>query len=113
MSCFRVGGGDVKLVAMMGAFLGPETGVEVLLWTFVVGGCAGLTLLVWQVGPSRIAAAAWSGVLGVVRSRQMPMISRARWAQLQYPLHLAPCALIAALAVHFSLLEWVGERVGL
>ncbi len=39
---FRIGGGDVKLLAMLGAFLGLEQGIETLLWTFVLGGAVGL-----------------------------------------------------------------------
>src|SRR5688572_17761897 len=35
---FRIGAGDVKLLAMLGAFLGLERGIETLLWTFVIGG---------------------------------------------------------------------------
>ena len=33
----QVGGGDVKLIAMLGAFLGPEQGITAMLWTFVCG----------------------------------------------------------------------------
>src|SRR5205823_3980094 len=47
---FSIGGGDVKLIAMVGAFLGLEQGVEAVLWTFVLGGVAGLTVLIWRVG---------------------------------------------------------------
>src|SRR6187200_3191916 len=32
---FRIGGGDVKLIAMLGAFLGFRLGLEAMLWTFV------------------------------------------------------------------------------
>src|SRR4029079_6283305 len=39
---FNLGGGDVKLLAMVGAFLGVEQGLEALLWTFVLGGITGL-----------------------------------------------------------------------
>ena len=35
---FSIGGGDVKLLAMLGAFLGIEQGIEVVLWTLVLGG---------------------------------------------------------------------------
>ena len=52
---FRVGGGDVKLIAMLGAFLGLEKGIEAMLWTFVLGGCMALIVLVWRVGPWRLA----------------------------------------------------------
>src|SRR5262245_13153769 len=51
---FNVGGGDVKLLAMMGAFLGVEQGVEALLWTFTLGGIVGLSLLIWRVGLVRL-----------------------------------------------------------
>lgn len=36
-----VGGGDVKLIAMIGAYLGVMSGLEAMLWTFVLGGCGG------------------------------------------------------------------------
>src|SRR3990167_5527375 len=52
----KVGGGDVKLIAMLGAFLGVERGVEAMLWTFVLGGCLGLIVLVWRFGPLRLIA---------------------------------------------------------
>ena len=45
-----VGGGDVKLLAMMGAFLGLMSGLEALLWTFVMGACLALITLVWRFG---------------------------------------------------------------
>ena len=50
---FRVGGGDVKLMAMLGAFLGPEQAIMAMLWTFVLGACVGLIALIWRVGPMR------------------------------------------------------------
>mgnify|MGYP002530094595 CR=1 FL=1 len=42
---FNVGGGDVKLLAMMGAFLGLEPGVLALLWTFSVAFCFAIGLI--------------------------------------------------------------------
>ena len=50
---FHIGAGDVKLMAMMGAFLGPQEGLEALLWTFILGGCLGAILLIWRVGAWR------------------------------------------------------------
>ena len=47
---FQIGGGDVKLIAMSGAFLGPQLGIEALLWTFVIGGAAALIILIWKIG---------------------------------------------------------------
>lgn len=47
---FDVGGGDVKLVAMMGAFLGTDAGIEAMLWTFTIGSIMGMAILIWQLG---------------------------------------------------------------
>ena len=48
---FSIGGGDVKLIAMVGAFLGPEQGITAMLWTFVFGACMGVVVLIWRFGP--------------------------------------------------------------
>lgn len=47
---FKIGGGDVKLIAMLGTFLGLEGGIEAMLWTFVLGGCMGLIVLICAWG---------------------------------------------------------------
>src|SRR6478609_9232265 len=60
---FRVGGGDVKLMAMLGAFLGLERGLDALLWTFVLGAAAGLAVLIWRVGLIRLVAGSVRHVL--------------------------------------------------
>src|SRR5262245_30429302 len=52
----KIGGGDVKLLAMLGAFLGFERGFDALLWTFVLGAALGLGVLVWRVGFIRLVA---------------------------------------------------------
>jgi len=100
---FRVGGGDVKLIAMIGAALGPEQGITAMLWTFVLGGCAGLIVLIWRVGLWRLVVRSlrqlfWSLRLG----RWEPLTDQER-AQLQPPLFLAPCALAAVIIVRFQL----------
>jgi prepilin peptidase CpaA len=108
--CFvmlRVGGGDVKLMAMLGAFLGPEDGIEAMLWTFVLGGCMGLIVLIWRVGPVRLAAAALRQLAHTLRlGRWSPLTDQQR-RQLQPPLFLAPTALAAVLIVRFSLLDFM------
>jgi prepilin peptidase CpaA len=92
---FQVGGGDVKLMAMLGAFLGPEAGIEAMLWTFVLGGCMGLIVLIWRVGPLRLLARAFRQVAYTVRLRRWSPLSEEERSQLQPPLFLAPCALAA------------------
>lgn len=102
---FRVGGGDVKLIAMIGAFLGPEHGVIAMLWTFVVGACAGLILLVWRVGPFRLLASVVRHVLWSIRLGGFNPLTPEQKRQLEPPLFLAPSALFAVLVVRFDLAE--------
>ena len=56
-----IGGGDVKLMAMLGAWLGWEKGIEALLWTFVLAACFALIGLIWKIGPLTAASAARCG----------------------------------------------------
>jgi prepilin peptidase CpaA len=102
---FKVGGGDVKLMAMLGAFLGVDAGLRAMLWTFVLGGCTGLIVLVWRVGPVRLAAAAARYLVWVVRLGRFSPLSPDQRAKLQPPLFLAPSALVAAVIVRFGLME--------
>ena len=100
----RVGGGDVKLMATIGAVLGPEKGVEAMLWTFVLGGCAALIVLIWRVGPWRLASRVARQVLWSLRLRRWSPLSEEERAQLQPPLFLAPSALAAVAIVCFGLI---------
>lgn len=105
--CFvlmRVGGGDVKLIAMMGAFLGPFQGLEAMLWTFVIGACAALIVVVWRVGPWTLLVRIMSQVLWWVRLGRANPIDPELRARLKPPLFLAPSALAAVVIVRFSLL---------
>ena len=104
---FKVGGGDVKLMAMLGAFLGPDRGIEAMLWTFVLGGCLGLIVLVWRVGPLRLTARVMRQVLWTVRLGRWSPLTPDERAQLQPPLFLAPCALVAVIVVQFSLIDLI------
>lgn len=98
---FRVGGGDVKLLAMLGAFMGPQQGIEAVLWTFVLGGGMALIVLIWRVGPWRLAVRAVRQLLWAFRVRGWPGLTAEEKAQLQPPLFLAPSALAAVLIVHY------------
>jgi prepilin peptidase CpaA len=98
---FRVGGGDVKLIAMLGAILGLEQGITAMLWTFVLGGCTGVIVLIWRVGPLRLVARVLRQVLWTLRLGSWSPLSESERAQLQPPLFLAPSALAAVLMVRF------------
>jgi Flp pilus assembly protein protease CpaA len=106
--CFvllEVGGGDVKLMAMIGAFLGHQRGLEAMLWTFVLGGCVGLIVLVWRIGPVRLAAMVVRQLLWLVRlGRWSPWTPQER-AALRPPLFLAPNALAAVMIVEFGVVD--------
>jgi prepilin peptidase CpaA len=100
---FGVGGGDVKLMAMLGAFLGLERGLDALLWTFVLGAAAGLAVLIWRVGLFRLMAGSVRHVLLSLRLVSWLPLSRSEREQLQPPLYLAPAAAIAVVLVCFDL----------
>lgn len=99
----RVGGGDVKLMAMLGAFLGVDRGVEAMLWTFVLGGCMGLIVLVWRFGPLTVLASVGRHLLWALRLGRLQPLTPAERAALEPPLFLAPCALVAGVIVQFRL----------
>jgi len=95
---FGPGGGDVKLLAMVGALLGLEKGLEVLLWTFVFGGCLGLIILIWRVGLWRLVARGSQLLVGVLTlgiALEPPAEER---RELQMPVFLGPCAAAAVAA---------------
>jgi prepilin peptidase CpaA len=102
---FGIGGGDVKLMAMMGAFLGLERGLEALLWTFVLAGCLGIIALGWQVGPGRLIARVFRQGLYMIRLGGWPELSTDERAYLNFPWFLAPTALAATCLVQLGLLR--------
>jgi prepilin peptidase CpaA len=100
-----VGGGDVKLLAMMGAFLGIWQGLEAMLWTFVLGGCFGVITLVWRVGLTRLLGQMVTRIRSVWRARSWLPLTDAEREPLQVHLFLSPAALLAVVIVRFGLLE--------
>jgi prepilin peptidase CpaA len=110
LACFvffpDLGGGDVKLIAMLGAGLGFNDGILAMLWTFVIGFFAGLAMLIWRVGAvtlvRRAAQAAREAIAlgGRVRPTD-PESPVRRW------LYLAPAALAAVAVVRWGSL-WPG-----
>ena len=91
---FSVGGGDVKLLAAAGACLGVERGLEVLLWTFVLGAAAGLASVVWRVGAIRLASVGWRWMVSLGHPGRSGLTESEREI-LRPPLFLAPMTLAA------------------
>jgi len=109
---FRIGGGDVKLIAMLGTFLGPNRGITAMLWTFVLGACLALITLVWRVGPWWLLVRAGRHLLWSIRLGRWDPLTPEERAQLQPPLFLAPSALAAVVIVGFELVERYVLAVG-
>jgi prepilin peptidase CpaA len=98
---FAMGGGDVKLVAMMGAFLGVEQGLFALLWTFSVGFVLGVAIVIWQTGVVEILKKTGRHLVFVLKARSWVSLSTEQRKLLDRGLFLAPSALIAAGIVSF------------
>ena len=96
---FGLGGGDLKLIAMIGAFLGFERGVEALLWTLVLGGILGGIIIVWQIGVVNILVGIGRQLGRIVRAKGWVPLDPQSRAPLQQTLFLAPAALLAVLIV--------------
>lgn len=99
------GGGDVKLMAMVGAFLGTVAGLEALLWTFVLGACQALITLVWKYGWWNVARQTVSFLWLALRTGGRARLSATERQPLQTDLFLSPSALAAVVIVRFGLLD--------
>ena len=104
---FSIGGGDVKLIAMLGAYLGLQKGIEAMLWTFILGGALGLITILWTVDFRTLVRRFFQRVRSIVL---LQTIEREEGddAVGAKPLYLAPSALGAAVIVHFNLLDRLG-----
>lgn len=98
---FDMGGGDVKLMAMVGAFLGMESGIEVVLWTFSLGFVLGMAVIIWQVGVARLIGAAFEHMKLVTQAKGWVPLTTVERQPLQRGLFLAPSAFLAALVVGY------------
>lgn len=102
---FRIGGGDVKMIAMIGTYLGPEQGITAMLWTFVLGACLAIIVLIWREGPWRVFRHVGGRILSWLRLGHWLPLSQEEKAALQPTLFLAPSAWVAVVIVRFSLIE--------
>lgn len=103
-----VGGGDVKLIAMIGAFLGLSLGLEAMLWTFVLGGCQALITLVWRHGVWNVLRKTTSIVWLALKAGGRTALADEERQPLKADLFLSPSALTAVVIVKFGLGDWIG-----
>ena len=101
-----VGGGDLKLISMMGAWLGVYRGLEAMLWTMVIAGGMAVIILVWRVGFWSLAARGWRYLWTVARGN-VPVLTDEDRKSLKTELFLSPSALIAVVIVRFELLDYL------
>lgn len=103
----QVGGGDIKLIAMMGAFLGIMEGLEAMLWSFIIAGAVALIRLIWRHGLAELLGKTAKYVWTVVRYRTRVPLSDEERKPLQTTLCLSPSALAAVLVVRWDwLTSW-------
>lgn len=105
---FDVGGGDLKLVAMQGAYLGLYKGFEAMLWTFVFGACWAIIVLMWRVGALRFLGQVARQLFYSMRLGGWLPLSQQERALLKPPLNLGPAAFVAVLVVRFQVMEFLG-----
>ena len=108
LALFNIGGGDVKLFAMIGAFLGVQKGLEVLLWSFVFGGIAAAVILIWRVGAVRLIQTYASRLWSIIVWQARPEISPEEKRLFRSDMWLAPCALVAVVLLK---LNWLPDTV--
>ncbi len=100
-----ISGGDVKLMAMLGALLGMEKGLEALLWSFVMAACFSLILLIWRVGPLATISRVVRLMATKMRLPWFRPLSDEERAAFNVPIFLSPSALVAVLIVRFGLIS--------
>ncbi|MFP6657117.1 MAG: A24 family peptidase [Pirellulales bacterium] len=105
---FEIGGGDVKLIAMLGAFLGLRPGIEAMLWSFVIGAAFAIVVLIWKVGTLNVLRRFIQYAVAAFRLRGVSSLKGSLDAQFKTSLFLAPSALLAVILVEFKLLKVLG-----
>ena len=96
---FQMGGGDVKLLAMIGSFLGLQSGIEALLWTFSLGFVFGISAIIWRYGVVALLRRGVEHAAAVLKARSWIPLHRDEKKPLEQGLFLAPSALIAVCIV--------------
>ena len=93
-----IGAGDVKLAGAIGACLGVDAGLQMLLWTHLVAGAFAVFLMLARIGPSRLLASLMSHLF----PGRFLMPTDGQPADLQAPI---PLAAFFAIGTFLSLLE--------
>lgn len=101
--CFvllNVGGGDVKLMAMLGACLGLEDGLSALLWTCTIAAIAAAATVIWQVGAWELMKGAGHRLQMLVQAQGWVPWSPEQRKVLNQRFRFGPSALAAVLLIY-------------
>ena len=101
---FSIGGGDVKLIAMLGAFLGLNAGIKAMLWTFILGGAMALIMILWATDFRKLSRRFVTRVRSIILLQSLDRGDDTNSVAAR-PLYLAPSALLATILVRFDLLD--------
>ncbi len=104
----EIGGGDVKLIAMTGAFLGVMSGFEAMLWTFIVAACAAIIILIIRVGAWQLLKRWGRYLLFLLRFAARPAVADEDRQPLKRALYLAPCTVAGVLLAKFDVFLLLG-----
>ena len=101
---FSIGGGDVKLLAMLGAFLGLDAGIKAMLWTFILGGAMALVIILWTTDFRQLWRRFVTRVRSIILLQSLDRGDDTDSVAAR-PLYLAPSALLATALVRFQLVD--------
>jgi prepilin peptidase CpaA len=90
-----MGAGDVKLLAAVGAFLGPQGVLYATLFSLLAGGLGALGYLLWRALHASVNALSQHGVAGAATSA-LVAVTLARRHRLPFALPIALGSLTAA-----------------
>lgn len=104
-----MGAGDVKLMAMVGAFLGVSGTLSAVLFTFIAGGIAALAFALWHRAFGRMAGnvrelVQWAAIAAVAGLRPSAAAPAASVGKLPYGISICvgTIASLAATQVSFA-----------
>ncbi|MOA48353.1 hypothetical protein D3C78_1710880 [compost metagenome] len=92
-----VGGGDVKLFAGIGAWMGMWLTLTIMMYSILAAGCLGILVLIWRQEMFRRMRRILFGIFGGIVTKSWGPIESSANKQLQMPFMLAvlPGAIMA------------------
>ena len=97
----KIGGGDVKLTAMLGACLGLEDGLNVLLWTCTLAAIAAAASVIWQLGAWELLKGTFHRLKQLIRAQGWVPWTTEQRQILNQRFRFGPSALAAALLIYW------------